>query len=67
MNYSTKIIMKIMLASAGFAGIFGLIFWLRGGGGESIPGDIAAFFAVIAAVTFIAFLISLIVSSAKGQ
>jgi hypothetical protein len=67
MTNSTKIIMKIMLGSAGLAGVFGLIFWLTGGGGGSIPGSIAGFFAVIATVTFIAFLISLIVSSSKGQ
>jgi hypothetical protein len=67
MNNSTKIIMKIMLGSAGLAGVFGIIFWLAGAGGDSLPGGIAAFFAVIAGITFIAFLTSLIVSSSKGQ
>lgn len=70
MNYSTRLILKIMIYSIGGVALFGLIYLITGqknGGVSQGAGNIAAFCGIIAAITFISFLISLIVSSSKGN
>ena len=68
MNYSTRLIMKIMLYALGGIAVFGLIYLITGQkrtGISFVAGNATVFFGAIAAITFIAFLISLIVSSGK--
>jgi hypothetical protein len=66
MNASTKIILKILIWSAAIAVIFGVISWLTKDNKFSWS-TIAGVSAAVAGVTFIAFLIALIISAGKGK
>ncbi|MCX6315962.1 MAG: hypothetical protein NTW29_01625 [Bacteroidetes bacterium] len=65
MTPSTKILLKILIGSAALAAVFGVIVWLTND--HDFSGVIAGIAAAIAGVTFIAFLIALIVSAGKGK
>jgi hypothetical protein len=65
MNASTKIILKILIWSAAIAATFGIIVWITND--NKFSGVIAGISAAVAGVTFIAFLIALIVSAGKGK